>query len=114
MWSAVWHHLAGKGDNVGGVWEVAGGGYMGRGVDRVCGGASIGSGGCDVPPRCKPGAVDTVHSVPFAVSLIQKIGAFDETLLANEDYEFNTRVREAGGVVWLDPSIRCVYFSRST
>jgi len=35
-------------------------------------------------------------------------------LTPNEDYEFNTRVRESGGTVWLDPAIRSVYFSRST
>jgi len=64
--------------------------------------------------NAKPGAVDTVPFGSFRRSLIEKIGAFDETLLANEDYEFNTRVRESGGVVWLDPSIRSVYFSRST
>jgi GT2 family glycosyltransferase len=58
--------------------------------------------------------VDTVPFGSFKRTLIEKIGMFDETLLANEDYEFNTRVRESGGVVWLDPSIRSVYFSRST
>jgi hypothetical protein len=35
-------------------------------------------------------------------------------LLANEDYEFNARVRQSGGVVWLEPSIRSVYYARST
>jgi len=33
-------------------------------------------------------------------------------LLTNEDYEFNTRIRQAGGRVWLDPQIRSVYFAR--
>ncbi|HNO32155.1 MAG TPA: glycosyltransferase family 2 protein, partial [Anaerolineales bacterium] len=64
--------------------------------------------------NARPGAVDTVPFGSFRRSLIEKIGGFDETLLSNEDYEFNTRVRESGGVVWLDPSIRSVYFSRST
>ena len=64
--------------------------------------------------NAKPGAVDTVPFGSFRRELIDRIGAFDETLLSNEDYEFNTRVRESGGVVWLDPSIRSVYFSRST
>src|SRR4030095_11405510 len=43
-----------------------------------------------------------------------KIGAYNESLLTNEDYEFNTRIRKSGGRVWLDPSIRSVYFARST
>ncbi len=64
--------------------------------------------------NAKAGAVDTVPFGSFRRSLIDKIGVFDETLLSNEDYEFNTRVRESGGMVWLDPSIRSVYFSRST
>ena len=34
--------------------------------------------------------------------------------ITNEDYEFNARVRKAGGKIWLDPSIRSVYFARST
>jgi len=39
---------------------------------------------------------------------------FDESLLTNEDYEFNARVRKAGGRIWLDPAIRSIYFARST
>jgi GT2 family glycosyltransferase len=46
--------------------------------------------------------------------LIDKIGFFDETLLSNEDYEFNARVRQTGGRVWLDPEIVTVYYARST
>jgi GT2 family glycosyltransferase len=46
--------------------------------------------------------------------LVEKIGLFDESLLTNEDYEFNARVRSSGGRIWLDPSIRSVYFARST
>jgi len=46
--------------------------------------------------------------------LIEKNGPFDESLLTNEDYEFNVRLRRAGGIVWLDPSIRSYYFARST
>ena len=59
-----------------------------------------------------PGAVDTVPFGAFRRSLIERIGPFDETLLTNEDYEFNTRIRQRGGTVWLDPAIRSVYFAR--
>jgi GT2 family glycosyltransferase len=58
--------------------------------------------------------VDTVPFGSFRRALIDQIGFFDEALLSNEDYEFNARVREGGGRVWLDPSIRSVYFARST
>jgi GT2 family glycosyltransferase len=64
--------------------------------------------------QAREGAVDTVPFGSFRRILIDRIGFFDETLLANEDYEFNARVRTAGGVVWLDPTIRSAYFSRST
>ena len=39
---------------------------------------------------------------------------FDETLLTNEDYEFNVRIRQSGGRVWMDPSISSIYYARST
>jgi succinoglycan biosynthesis protein ExoA len=37
---------------------------------------------------------------------------FDETLLTNEDYEFNTRIRQSGGKIWLDPAISSIYYAR--
>lgn len=108
-------HEAGKGENIGGVWEIR------PGADTAIAKAisfaaahPLGVGDAMYRLNARPGAVDTVPFGSFRRSLIEKIGAFDETLLANEDYEFNTRVRESGGVVWLDPSIRSVYFSRST
>jgi GT2 family glycosyltransferase len=58
--------------------------------------------------------VDTVPFGAFRRSLADRIGGFDETLLSNEDYEFNVRIRQAGGKVWLDPAIRSTYFARST
>jgi GT2 family glycosyltransferase len=39
---------------------------------------------------------------------------YDETLLTNEDYEFNARLRQFGGRVWLDPNISSIYYSRPT
>ncbi|MCJ7716661.1 MAG: glycosyltransferase family 2 protein, partial [Anaerolineales bacterium] len=58
--------------------------------------------------------VDTVAFGAFRASLIDKIGLFDESLLANEDYEFNVRIRKNGGKVWLDPDIKANYIARST
>ena len=108
-------HEAGMGDNVGGVWEIRSGAptWVANAISFAAA-HPLGVGDAMYRLNAKAGAVDTVPFGSFRRSLIEKIGAFDETLLANEDYEFNTRVRESGGTVWLDPSIRSVYFSRST
>ncbi len=108
-------HLSAKGDNIGGVWEIHPGDKTWIAESISCAAAHpLGVGDAMYRLNAKEGAVDTVPFGSFRRILTDKIGFFDETLLANEDYEFNTRVREAGGVVWLDPSIRSVYFSRST
>jgi len=39
---------------------------------------------------------------------------FDEELVRNQDDEFNFRLIQAGGRIWLDPAIRSVYYSRAT
>ncbi|CAG1769493.1 partial Poly-beta-1,6-N-acetyl-D-glucosamine synthase, partial [uncultured bacterium] len=108
-------HQAGKGENIGGVWEIRPGAetWMGESISFAAA-HPLGVGDAMYRLNAKAGAVDTVPFGSFRRSLIETIGAFDETLLANEDYEFNTRVRESGGVVWLDPEISSIYFSRST
>ncbi len=108
-------HQTGKGDNVGGVWDIQPGAdtWVAKSISFAAA-HPLGVGDAMYRLNAKPGAVDTVPFGSFRRSLIERIGAFDETLLSNEDYEFNTRVREAGGIVWLDPAIRSVYFSRST
>ena len=108
-------HQLHKGDNIGGVWEIRAGDetWIAESISFAAA-HPLGVGDALYRLNAKAGAVDTVPFGSFRRALIEKIGEFDETLLANEDYEFNTRVRESGGIVWLDPSIRSVYFSRST
>jgi len=105
----------GRGANVGGAWEVRPGAATWM-AEAIAVAASHPLGVGDALYRLAPqaGAVDTVPFGAFRRSLIDSIGNFDETLLSNEDYEFNTRVRQSGGTVWLDPAIRSVYFARST
>jgi glycosyltransferase involved in cell wall biosynthesis len=105
----------GRGANVGGVWEIQPGapGWVAAGIAAA---AAHPLGAGDAAYRLKPeaGAVDTVPFGAYRKSLVEKIGAFDESLLTNEDYEFNVRMRRSGGIVWLDPRIRSVYSARST
>jgi GT2 family glycosyltransferase len=58
--------------------------------------------------------VDTVPFGSYRRTLIEQIGGYNEYLLTNEDYEFNTRIRKSNRRVWLDPAIRSIYFARST
>jgi cellulose synthase/poly-beta-1,6-N-acetylglucosamine synthase-like glycosyltransferase len=59
-------------------------------------------------------AVDTVAFACFRKSLWEDLGGFNESLLTNEDYDFNYRVRSSGRTVLLDRSGHCDYFARTT
>ena len=108
-------HRCSKGDNIGGVWEIHPGENTWVAEAISCAAAHpLGVGDALYRLNAREGAVDTVPFGSFRRTLVDRIGFFDETLLANEDYEFNTRIRASGGVVWLDPSIRSIYFSRTT
>jgi succinoglycan biosynthesis protein ExoA len=106
---------ADKGENVGGIWEIRPGkdSWIGRSIAAAAA-HPFGVGDALYRYTRQAGYVDTVPFGSFRRSLIDKIGWFDESLLTNEDYEFNTRVRLNGGRVWLDPQIHSVYFARRT
>ena len=106
---------AGKGANVGGVWMIqpGGTGWIAESISFAAA-HPLGVGDALYRLNAKEGAVDTVPFGSFRLDLVQKIGGFDETLLTNEDYEFNTRVRQNGGIVWLDPQIRSIYIARAS
>ncbi len=56
--------------------------------------------------------VDTVPFGAFYKSLTDEIGLFNEELLANEDYEFNVRIRNSGKKIYFDPKITTKYIAR--
>ena len=105
----------GRGDNVGGVWEIHPGAdtRIAKSI-AVAAAHPLGVGDAMYRHAKYAAEVDTVPFGAFKRELIERVGKFDETLLTNEDYEFNTRIRKAGGRIWLDPSIRSIYFARST
>lgn len=105
----------GKGENVGGVWQIepGGDGLIARAI-AIAAGLPLGVGDAQYRYATRAGVVDTVPFGAFRRSLVDEIGGYDESLLTNEDYEFNTRIRQNGGTIWLEPEIRSVYFARSS
>jgi len=105
----------GLGDSVGGVWEIQprNPSWQARAI-ALAGAHPLGVGDAHYRVSRKAQLVDTVPFGSFRRSLVERIGLFDESLLTNEDYEFNARLREAGGRIWLDPLIRSIYFARPT
>ena len=106
---------AGLGENVGGVWEVRprGAGMVQRAI-AVAASHPFGVGDALYRYTNQAGYVDTVPFGAFRREVFEKYGRFDESLLTNEDYEFNARLRQQGGRVWLDPRIRSTYFARGS
>jgi len=113
--NSVSAHGEGRGANVGGVWEIRPGAetWIAKSI-AVAAAHPLGVGDALYRHTKQAAEVDTVPFGSFRRTLIEQVGFFDESLLTNEDYEFNARVRKSGGKIWLDPSIRSIYFARST
>jgi succinoglycan biosynthesis protein ExoA len=106
---------SGRGENVGGVWEIRPGadGWIAHAIAAAAA-HPLGVGNAMYRHATEAAYVDTVPFGCYRRDLIERLGKYDDTLLTNEDYELNARIRLAGGKIWLDPAIRSVYFSRST
>jgi glycosyltransferase involved in cell wall biosynthesis len=105
---------SGAGDNVGGVWEIQPGEntWIAKSI-AIAASHPLGVGDALYRYTTRACEVDTVPFGSYKKVLFEKIGLYDESLLANEDYEMNTRIRLIGGKIWLDPEIRSKYFARS-
>jgi glycosyltransferase involved in cell wall biosynthesis len=103
------------GDNVGGVWQIAPG-QKGWVADSIAAAAAhpLGVGDARYRYAEQAGEVDTVPFGAFRKRLFDELEGYDETLETNEDYEFNTRIRQMGGRLWLNPEIKVRYFARPT
>lgn len=104
---------SGRAENVGGIWLIRPGtdSCIARAIARAAS-HPVGAGDAGYRVSRKAAYVDTVPFGAFRKETFEKVGKFDETMLANEDYEFNTRLRKAGGRIWLDPRIQSTYYAR--
>ncbi|MDH3499892.1 MAG: glycosyltransferase family 2 protein [Acidimicrobiia bacterium] len=62
----------------------------------------------------RAGPVDTVYLGVFDRAKLDAVGLYDETLVRNQDYELNHRLREAGHIVWFTPELVVEYQPRGS
>ena len=58
------------------------------------------------------GPADTLFGRVYRREVFERIGLFDEELVRNQDDEFNLRLVQHGGMIWLSPRIRSWYSPR--
>lgn len=100
-------------DNVGGVQRAVGDGIVGRAIAAAMS-SQFGVGGARFHYATRPGWVDTVFLGAYPRTVFDRIGGFDEDLVRNQDDELNFRLQQAGGRIWLDPSIVTIYRPRAS
>ena len=99
---------------VGGPMDTKGANAMARAI-ALAQSARFGVGGVAFRTGCTAGRfVDTLAFGAYQREVFRRLGGYDEELVRNQDDEFNFRLTQAGGKIWLDPSIRSVYYSRAS
>jgi succinoglycan biosynthesis protein ExoA len=73
----------------------------------------LGSGGSAHRGGRKSMFVDHGHHAGFDLKTFLHVGGYDETFSHNEDAEFDKRLRDAGGRIFLDADIRLAYLPRA-
>lgn len=103
------------GANVGGRWIIIPGSQskMGKCISLAAA-HPFGVGDAKYRYSNEAGYVDTVPYGAFYRTLVDEIGYFNEELLANEDYEFNVRIRNLGKKIYFDPRIQTQYIARDS
>lgn len=100
-------------DNVGGIQRAMGTTPMQQAIAAAMS-SPFGVGDARFHYGGEPGPVDTVYLGVFRRSALDRVGGFDETLVRNQDYELNWRLRQTGGMVWFDPELEVIYHPRPT
>jgi len=100
-------------DNVGGIFvtRARGTGYAAKLVQALTT-HSFGIGDSSFRKLPVEGPADTVPYGFFRREIFKRIGLFDERLVRAQDYEINRRISRGGGVVWLNPGIKVLYYQQ--
>jgi succinoglycan biosynthesis protein ExoA len=74
----------------------------------------FGVGGARFRTSTRSGYVDTVPFGLYRREVFERIGGFREELVRNQDDELNSRLRRAGGRIYMDADVVVDYFPRSS
>lgn len=100
-------------DNVGGVQQAVGETPFEEAVAAAMT-SRFGTGDAKFHYGGAPGPTDTVYLGVFRREALERLGGFDESLVRNQDYELNWRIRDSGGTVFFHPDLRVRYRPRSS
>jgi glycosyltransferase involved in cell wall biosynthesis len=101
-------------DCVGGPMETRGTTLVGRAIALSLG-SPFGVGGVAYRTRrAYSGPVDTTLFGVYRRDSIDRVGGYDPAFLRNQDAEMNFRITRSGGRIWLDSSLRAVYYCRES
>ena len=101
-------------DCVGGPIKHVANGVIGESI-IIAQSSKYGNGGARFRMKLKKGEyVDTLAFGCYKREVFRDIGGYDEELKKNQDDEFNFRLIQNGGSIWLDPTIKSIYYSRNS
>jgi len=97
----------------GGYIETVADNYIGQAIASAMR-SPIGVGNASFRLGDHEGWVDTLAFGTHHKWIVEKVGYFDEELVRNQDDEFNFRIIQAGGKIWMSKAIKSKYFSRGS
>ena len=77
-------------------------------------GSRFGVGGSVYHHGSEEQPVDHIPFGAYPTDLVRRLGGWDERLVANEDFEFDHRLRESGAVLLFDPRLVISWHSRQS
>ena len=99
--------------SVGGRQNVVGATLAGRAF-ALAARTVLGSGSSRYRMGKNEGPTDSVYLGAWFRTKLNAMGRFNPSLLKNQDYELNWRLRRRGDVVWFDPGLSAEYRPRAT
>ncbi|MGH7846387.1 MAG: glycosyltransferase family 2 protein [Candidatus Binatia bacterium] len=101
-----------RSDNVGGSMVCQGESWLQKAI-AIAHHTPFAVGGARWHDAYYEGPADTVFGGFYRREVFERVGLFDETLVRNQDDEFNLRLTRAGGKIWHSPRIKSWYRPRS-